>query len=109
MKKNFNKELVIAKEDNENFKSSTKCWICDSDYTDNDVKVRDHCHISGKYRGSSHRDCNINLKVNHKILAVFHNLENYNSYLTMQELGKFNLKISVIPIGLEKHMKFFIR
>ena len=26
----------------------------------------------------------------------------------MQELGKFNLKISVMPNGLEKHMSFTI-
>ena len=59
IKKHFKKELVMAKEDNE---ISTKCWICDNDYVDNDVKVRDHCHISRKYRGSANRDCNINVK-----------------------------------------------
>ena len=42
MKKHFKKELVMTKENNENFKNSTKCWICDNDYIDNDVKVRDH-------------------------------------------------------------------
>ena len=42
--------------------NSTKCWICDTDDIDNDVKVRDHCHITGKYEGSAHRDFNINLK-----------------------------------------------
>ena len=30
-KKRFNKELVMTKEDNEDFKDSTKCWICDND------------------------------------------------------------------------------
>ena len=45
MKKHFNKELVMTKKDNEDFKNSTKCWICDYDYVDGDVKVRDHCHI----------------------------------------------------------------
>ena len=59
--KHFNKDAVMAKEDNENFKNSTKCWICDNDYIDNDVKVRDHCHITRKYRGSAHRDCNTTL------------------------------------------------
>ena len=58
---------------------------------DNDVKVRDPCHITEKYRGSPHRDCNINLKLNHKIPVVFHNLKNYDSNLIIQELGKFNL------------------
>ena len=74
----------------------------------NDVKVRDHCHITGKYRGSAHRHSNINLKLNHKIPVAFHNLKNYDSHLIMQELGKFNLKINVIPNVLEKYMSFSI-
>ena len=65
MKKHFNKELVMTKEDYEDFKNSATCWICYDDYVDNDVKVRDHCHITGKYRGSAHRDCSINLNLNH--------------------------------------------
>ena len=56
MKKHFNKELVMTKEDNENFKDSTKCWICDEDYVNKDVKVRNHCHTTGKYRRFAHRD-----------------------------------------------------
>ena len=66
MKKHFSKELVMNKEGNEDFKNSTNCWICDNDYIDNDVKVRDNCHITGKYRGSAHIDCNINLKLSRK-------------------------------------------
>ena len=52
MKKNYSKELVMTKEDNERFKKSTKCWISDNDYVDNDAKLRDHCHIAGRYIGS---------------------------------------------------------
>ena len=96
MKKHFNKELVMTKEGKEYYKNFTKCWICDNYYADNDVKVTDHCHITGKYRSSAHRDCNINRKLNHKIPIVFHNLKNYDSHLIMQELGKFNIKINVI-------------
>ena len=51
---------------------------------------------------------NINVKINHKIPIVFHNLKNYDSHLIMQELCKFNLKINVIPNGLEKYMAFGI-
>ena len=105
MKKHFNKKLVMTKEDNEEFENSNKYWICDIDA---DVKVRDHCHITGKYRGSGHRDCNINVKLNHKIPVVFHNLKNYDSHLVRQELGKFNLKLNVIPNGLEQYMSFRI-
>ena len=42
----------MAKEVNDDFKNSIKCWICDNDYVNNDVKVRDHCHITRKHRGS---------------------------------------------------------
>ena len=38
MKEHFNKELLITKEDNENFKNSTKCWTCDNYYVDNYVR-----------------------------------------------------------------------
>ena len=37
-------------------------------------------------RDPAHRDCNVKIKINHKIPMVFHNLK--NSYLIMQELGK---------------------
>ena len=96
LKKQFNKELVMTKEGNEKFQSSTKCWICDNDYVDNDIKARNHCQITRKYTGSALKDCNVNLKSNHKVAIVFHNL--------MQELGKLKLKINVISNGLEKYI-----
>ena len=97
----------MTKEDNENFKDSTKCWICDNDYSDNDVKVRYHFHITGKYRGSEHRYCNISLKFNQKLSVVFYNLKNCDSHFIRKTI-KFNLKINAIPNGLEKDMIFTI-
>ena len=72
------------------------------------LKVRDHCDINGKCRSSTHRDCNINLKLDHKIPVVFHNLRKYDSHLIMHKLGKIYLKINVMPNGLEKYLKFTI-
>ena len=80
-KKHFNKELVTTKKDNDDFENSTKCWIYDNDYIDGAFKIRDHCHITGKYRSSPHRGCNINLKLNIKISVIFHNLKNYDFHL----------------------------
>ena len=96
MKKHFNKKHVMTKEDDKDFENSAKCWTCDNAYVDGDVKVRDYCHVARKYRGSARRDYNINVKLNHKIPVVFHNLKNYNLHLIMQELDKFNFKINVI-------------
>ena len=104
MKKHFNKELVMIKKDNEDFKNSTKCWVFDHDYAEGHVKVRVHCNITGKYRSSALRVCYINVKLNHKIPSVFHNLKRYDSHLIMQELGKFSFKIYFILNGLEKHI-----
>ena len=72
------------------------------------LKVRGHCHITGKYRGPTKIDCNINVTLNHQNPVVFHNLKNHDSRLIIQELGKFNLKINVIPNGLEKYMSFTV-
>ena len=76
MKKYFNKEIVMTKKGNEDLENSTKCWICHNDYISIDIKVRDHCHITGKYTDSAHRDCKIQVKFNHKIPLVFHNRKN---------------------------------
>ena len=62
--------------------------VCDDVYVEDDVKIRDHSHIAGKYRGSTYRDCTINLKLNHKIPIVFQNLKSYDSHLITQELAK---------------------
>ena len=40
MKKHFNKELAMTKEDDENFESFTKCWICDNIFVEGDVKEK---------------------------------------------------------------------
>ena len=60
----------------------------------------------GKYRVSAH--CNINLQLTKKFTVIFHNLRGYNSNLIMQEIGKFDVKVNVIPNGLEKYMVFTI-
>ena len=43
-----------------------------------------------------------------KIPVIFHNLKGYDSHLIFSELSKFNVKINVIPNGLEKYMAFFL-
>ena len=75
MKKYFNNELAMTKKDDQDFENSTTCWICDNVYVDDDVKVRDYCHITGKYIGSAQRDCNIKVEIGHKIPSVFRNLK----------------------------------
>ena len=108
MKKHFNKNLIMSIEEEERFEQSNICWICSKLIENSDNKVRDHCHITGKYRGATHWSCNINLKITKKVPLIFHNLKGYDSHLIFKEFSKFNTKISVIPNGLEKYAAFTI-
>ena len=96
----------MSTRENEKFEMTNICWICGGLIENRDNKVRDHCHITGKYRGAAHYGCNINLKISKKVSLIFHNLKGYDSHLIFKELSKFNVKISVIPNGLEKYMAF---
>ena len=92
--------------ENEKFERSNICRICGRLIDTDDNKVRDHCHVVGKYRRKCHWGCNINLKVSKKSVVIFHNLRGYDSHLIFKELSKFNCSISVIQNGLEKYMSF---
>ena len=50
---------------------------------DGDVKVKDHFHVTGKHRRFARRNCNIKVKLNHNIPALFHNLKSYDSHFNM--------------------------
>ena len=67
---------------NEDLKNSTKCCIYGNCYILGNVKVKVHFHVSGKYRNSAHRDCNIKEKLNHKSFFVSRNLRNYDPNLS---------------------------
>ena len=108
VRKYFNKILIMSAEEEERLEMCNICWICNKLFNVGDNKVRDHCHISGKYRGAAHWECNINFKITKKVPVIFHNLKGYDSHLIFKELSKFNVKISAIPNGFEKYMAFMI-
>ena len=95
-------------EDEQIFQSGNKCWMCNKLFDVGDNKVRDHCHITGKYRGSAHCSCNINLRLPIKVPVIFHNLRGYDSHLIIGEIAKFDVKVNIIPNRLEKYMAFTI-
>ena len=108
MKKHFNKNLVMTEEEEHFFQQSNTSWICKKLIDNDDEKVRDHCHITSKFRGAAHWDCNINFQLTKKFPAIFLNLKGYDSHLIFSEPNKFNIKINAIPNGLEKYMALFL-
>ena len=107
MKKHFSKSLIISEKKKHLFQQSSSCWICEKLIDNDDEKVRDHCHETGKSRGATDWSCNINLQLTKKVPVIFHNLRGYDSHLIFCELDKFDIKISVIKNGLEKYMAYF--
>ena len=87
--KDFKKNLIMSEEEEELFQQSSSCWICEK-LTDNyNEKVRDHCHVTGKFRAAGHWNCNINFQLTKKVPVIFYNLRGYDSHLIFSELNKF--------------------
>ena len=107
--KHFNKKLKMTIEDEENYQNSQNCWICDQKIINNKDKVRDHCHITGKFRGIAHRECNSKLRIPRKIPIIFHNLEGYDGHLIFRELNNFkDIDVQVIPKTDKRYMSIIV-
>ena len=112
----------MTKKDQQDFEEADKCHICNKKYSEKDIRVRDHCHITGKYKGSAHQDCNMNFKQADKIPVMFHHLSGCNSHFIMREIGQIakkhtyknkkgeeqQMNINVIPNNMEKYMAFML-
>ena len=48
-----------------------------------------------------------NLQLTKKVSVIFHNLRGYGSHLIFDELKNFDVRINVIPNGLEKYIALF--
>ena len=80
--KNTKKDIILTGEDEEDFKNNINCRFCEK-IIESD-KVRDHCHLTGKYRGPAHSKCNIyvNQDQSNFIPFIFHNFSNYDCHMS---------------------------
>ncbi|XP_023312147.1 uncharacterized protein LOC111692389 [Anoplophora glabripennis] len=71
------------------FHKATHCHICEQPFKPEDVKVRDHFHLSleNNYRGAAHNACNINYKNGVVIPVVFHNLSGYDAHFILENIA----------------------
>ena len=97
----------MTPEDHKSHVNATDYHVCNKAL--NSDSVRDHCHITGKYRGAAHNSCNLKLRPCSKtttIPVVFHNLRSYDSHLIMQAISGTTGKITGIPDNTEKYISF---
>src|SRR6218665_3503357 len=85
--------MIFNSNDRENFKAATSCHMCGGSLGKD--RVRDHCHLSGKFKGAVHNECNLNY------------LSCYDSHLFVKKLrGSQGEKIKCIPNNEEKYISF---
>jgi len=121
-------DMIMTAKDRKSFTNAANCHICGKELSKD--RVRDHCHITGKYRGAAHKACNLQLRISAwgdtyitkdgkvkkkqgtKVPVVFHNLRGYDGHLIMSALATSaatkDQKISCIPNNMEKYMTFSV-
>lgn len=100
------KPMKLTEIEEKQYWKSTRCHICENVFDSSDVKVRDHSHLTGIYRGAAHSQCNLKYMEPRVIPIVFHNL-NYDSHFIIEKLAtEFKGKIDIIPINSEHYISF---
>ena len=98
----FVKKMIYTDEDKTNFDLAQTCHICGGSLVED--RVRDHCHLSGRFRGAAHNGCNLNYKTPKFYPIIMHNLSGYDSHLFIKKLR--GGKINCIPSNEEKYISF---
>lgn len=99
---NIEVPMIIKDNDVYDFDNAVTCHICDHILLGD--RVRDHCHITGKYRGAAHQYCNLQYKLPKFLPVFFHNLSGYDSHLFIKELGEAPGPIKIIPKTKENYI-----
>ena len=103
-----NEKMIFTEEDKLYHETNNTCHICSKTCI---IKVRDHCHETGKYRGPACKICNLRYKQQNFIPVIFHNGSGYDFNLLYSELFKQNndkRKVDNIPLAAGKSKMFSI-
>ena len=103
---NTKKDIVMTDEGKKDFDIKKICRFCEK-IIESD-KVRDLCHLTGKYRGPAHSKCKISVtqKQSNVIPFIFHNFSNFDCHMFFKRLADFKndkLKLDIIPKTNEEY------
>ena len=73
-------------------RNATHCYLCKEEF--DDVRHKDHCHITGEYHGVACHKCNMeHLSLKYVPLPVFfHNFTGYDSKHVIKSFANMNVK-----------------
>ena len=106
--------IPLTKEEKEDYNNQKVCYICKKEFITSDnknkhYKVRDHCHFTGKYRGTAHNICNLRYKIPKDIPIIFHNGSTYDYHFIIRELVKeFEGNFECLGENTEKYITFSV-
>ena len=100
----------MTKADTVVHREAKRCKMCNVRFSWFAGKVRDHCHLSGKYRFPLCSTCNLTrAKLPFSLCVIFHGLSNYDSHFIIQRLSNFDCRdIHVIPRNSERYLSFML-
>lgn len=107
-------EMDFTDEDRLSFENCDFCYLCSSDFSAESIrekgqKVRDHCHITGRYISAAHNLCNLSRREKVCVKIFAHNFSGYDSHLIISHLDHIDIEnIHVIPKSGEKFMAIFL-
>ena len=100
----FPEKTILTSVDENNFQKATHSHICEKELGHD--RVRDHCHLTGKFSVAAHNECNLNCRVPKFFPVIFHNLCGYDNHLFIKNIGVTEGNISCIPNNEEKYISF---
>ena len=105
--KSTKKDIITTEKEEEDYRKNNICRFCEKNIESD--KVRDHCHLTGRYRGPAHSECNINVTQDKSnfIPFIIHNFSKFDCLMFFKKLvDKKNDKVNFdsIPKTNEKYI-----
>ncbi|GFY04916.1 uncharacterized protein TNCV_2175721 [Trichonephila clavipes] len=98
--------LPLTESEKQLYDNANNCYVCDQTFYENNIKVRDHNHVTQKFNGPCCNSRNLAMKTPKFLPVFFHNLPGYDAHIFINELGYDEKQINLIPNTEEKYISF---
>ena len=81
---------------------SQACYMCNKEFTLDDVKVHDHDHSTGYFISAAHNSCNLRRKKQKNLKIFMHSGSRYDFHFIVKSLAKKEIKnLYILPYNME--------
>ncbi|XP_025268962.1 uncharacterized protein LOC112639391, partial [Camponotus floridanus] len=95
----------LTPDEREIFAGASRCYACERPFEADDA--RDHCHLTGRFRGPAHSACNLNYKDSYVIPVFFHNLSDYDAHFIIKDVANaYPGSVELLPVTKESYIAF---